>query len=66
MHVSVYKRMWRVWVCLCVSDLQGDLLLGHGPLHSLVHLSVLDAQAAEDGEGLQELLLVPVEAPQTT
>lgn len=42
--------------------LQGDLLLCHGSLHRLVHLRVLDSKAAEDGERLQKLLIVPVES----
>ena len=49
--------------CVCEADLQSDLLLGHGSLHRFVHLRVLDAEAAEDGKSLEELLVVPVEGP---
>lgn len=51
--VSVHTR---------VTDLQGDFLFGHGSLHRFIHLCVLDAEAAEDSESLQELLVIPVES----
>lgn len=44
-----------------MADLQRDLLLGHGSLHRLVHLRVLNAKAAEDGESFQELFVVSIE-----
>lgn len=43
------------------AHLQRDHLFGHGPLHRLIHLRVLDPQATEDYESFQELLIIPVE-----
>ena len=35
-----------------------DLLFGHGDAGSLIHPHVGDPHAAEDGEGLQEVLII--------
>jgi len=44
--------------CVVTEHLQGDTLLGHRHDGLLVHVRVVDAHAAEDGERLHEVLVV--------
>ena len=52
--VDQLQRLILTSGCMVRQTLEGDLLLGHQLAGTLVHLRIVDAEPAEDGERLED------------